>query len=203
MNTEFVGNVVISGTVGNPHHKLNLGSDQPRSPGTEGTFTVCNNTFVMSLASSENHMIRVGGKVKEALFFNNVFVGPKVPEFRVLVIEDVNAEGGKPGSEGRLQRLEGGNNFVAANCVSIPEEFKDTVRAGDAGFTSFDANDFAPAAGSPLIGAGSSKAPMAAHFSPQRKKIIAGEELRRPSGVKMDIGAFGMTIESIPDGPGK
>jgi hypothetical protein len=44
---------------------------------------------------------------------------------------------------------------------------------------------------------------MAAHFAPLRKKIVAGEELKRPSGDKIDIGAFGMTIDSVPDGPAK
>jgi len=199
MNTEFIGNVVITNTKGNPHHKMNLGSDQPRSPGTEGTFTIANNTFVCRLASDEIHMIRFGGKVKEALLYNNIFVAPEVPAFRVLVIENDKAEEGKPGSEGRLGRLAGSSNFIASNAVDLPEELKNTVRGKDAGFVDFSKYDFNLAKSSPCIGAGDIKAPMAARFSPVMAKIVAGQEAKRPVGEKMDIGAYGMTVAGLAD----
>jgi hypothetical protein len=201
MNTEFIGNVVITNTAGNPHHKINLGSDQPRSPGTEGTFTIANNTFVMNLTSGENHMIRIGGKVKEARIFNNIFVGPSVPAFSIITVQNDQGEDVPVCGPGVLQKLSGENNFIAANCRAVPAEFKNTVQAADAKFAGFAAKDFSLAPGSPCIGAGDVAAVMAAHFSPLAKKIVAGGELKRPSGDKIDIGAFGMTIETIPDGP--
>jgi len=204
MNTEFIGNVVITNAErGNPHHKMNLGSDQPRSPGTEGTFTIANNTFVLRRASDEIHMIRFGGNVKAGLLYNNIFVAPGVPSFRLVVIEDTAAEPGKAGTPGRMGSLAGANNFVADNCLEVPGELTGTIRGADAGFTDLKSHDFALKAGSPCIGAGDKAAVMAAHFAPLRKKIISGGELKRASGERIDIGAFGMTIDSIPDGPAK
>jgi len=201
MNTEFIGNVVVTGVTGNPHHQMNFGSDQPRSPGTEGTFTVANNTFVMNLASNENHMIRVGGKVKEARFYNNIFVGPNIPEFSVITVQNDKGEDVSVGGPAVLEKLTGANNFIAANCRVFPVEFTGTIKGADAAFADFKAEDLHLAKGSPCVGAGDAKAPMAAHFEPLRKKIVAGDEVKRPAGDKIDLGAFGMTIESIPDGP--
>lgn len=202
MNTEFIGNVVITNAQGgNPHHKMNFGSDQPRSPGTEGTFTIANNTFVLRRSSDEIHMFRIGGKVKEAFFYNNVFVAPDVPSFRVVVIEDTAAEPGEPGSAGRLGKLVGSGNFIASGCLDVPAQFAGTVRADSAGFADLKAFDFSLAPGSPCVGAGDKSASMAAHFSPVRAKVDAGKGAKRPAGDKMDIGAFGMTIAALPDTP--
>jgi len=226
MNTEFIGNVVVTGAAGNPHHKLNLGSDQPRSPGTEGVFTIANNTFIMRRASDENHVIRVGGNVAEARFYNNIFVAPGLKDFRVLVIEDTAAQSGEPGTPGRLKKLTGSGNFIAENAVSVPKEFTNTVRAADAGFTDIANLKVTLAKGSPCIGAGDKSAPMDAHYSPVRGMVFVvgarpsqpikeyyrpgrGEMLdirllQRHSAAKIgriDIGAFGQTIDSISDGP--
>ncbi len=201
MNTEFIGNVVVTGVTGNPHHQMNFGSDQKVSPGTEGIYTVANNTFVMNLASGENHMIRIGGKVKEGRFYNNIFVGPNVPEWSVITVQNDKGEDVAVGGPGVLEKLSGSNNFIGANCRAIPAQFKGTVTGKDAGFVDFAGNNLSLAPGSPCIGAGDTAATMAAHFSPLRKKIIAGEELKRTAGEKIDLGAFGMTVEGLPDGP--
>jgi hypothetical protein len=196
INTEFIGNVVITNAEGgNPHHKMNLGSDQPRSPGGEGTFTIANNTFVCRRASNEVHMIRIGGNIKEADFYNNIFVGPGLKEFGVLVIEDTSGDEGKPGSKGHLGKLVGKGNFVADNAINVPEEFAGTVRGKDPGFTDYDKGDLHLAEGSPCIGAGDVSAPFAAKYAP----IRSAKPFMRPVGEKMDIGAFGMTVAGKAD----
>ena len=184
INTEFIGNVVITNSEGgNPHHKMNLGSDQPRSPGGEGTFTIANNTFVCRRESDEIHMIRIGGNVKEADFYNNIFVAPGVKEFRVLVIEDTSAEPGKPGTPGRLGTLTGSGNFVASNCPEVPDAFRGTVRAAEAGFADMANGEYRLAPTSPCVGAGDPDAPFAAGYAP----IRSAKPILRLVGEKMDM----------------
>ena len=94
MHLLFLGNVVVTNNDGNPHHQLNVASDQPRSPGTENTYLFVNNTFVCNRDTDEIHMIRVGGDPADVGFYNNIFVAPRLKEFGVMSIRE------RPGGRG-------------------------------------------------------------------------------------------------------
>lgn len=204
MDTEFIGNVVISDARGNRHHQINLGSDQPRSPGTEGTYTIANNTLITYADKGpdwNNHFFRIGGRVKEVRFYNNIFYAPTIESFHILIITDFDSVEGGVGGKNCLEKLVASNNYVQHKGKRVPLRFRNTIVGDDPGFVDFAGFDLWLKDASPCAEAGALDAPMAAEFSPVRGNTAPGDQLKRPAGSSMAIGAFGGTIATKADGP--
>ncbi len=202
MHLLFMGNVVVTNNIGNPHHQSNIGSDQPRSPGTDNTYLIVNNLFVLNRESDIIHMTRVGGETESVGFYNNIFVAPRLDHFRVMCVENVQAEKGRPGQPGYVRRLHGSNNFAAANADNLFEEIENWIQGEDAGFIDFERNDFRLTPDSPCVGAGTTAAPVAPRYlPPMRAKMPVGGELTRRISDSIDLGPFGATVEGADDYP--
>jgi hypothetical protein len=202
MHALFLGNVVVTNNKGNPHHQVNIASDQARSPGTKNTYIFVNNLFVCNRESHEIHMLRVGGEPASVGIFNNIFVGPDLKKYGVMCVENVNAEEGKPGTPGFVQKLYGSSNFASANADRTREELADWIRGEKAGAVIFATDDFSLAPESPCVGAGTTDAGVAPKYMPPiRAKMAPGGEVARPTADGIDLGPFGATVKDANDDP--
>jgi hypothetical protein len=138
-DADIVGNVLIvrpnsQGTV------ARFGTDGTAS--SRGRYRFVNNTvIVQAQPAAGSGLFWIKGQVDSVALLNNVFWTEAGP------MKLVREEGTPPPT------LTGAGNWLPTGTASIPQGVK-VIEGADPGFKNPDADDYRPAAGSPLIGAG-------------------------------------------------
>jgi MYXO-CTERM domain-containing protein len=163
-----------------------------------GRYRFVNNTFISNAGGSA--VMRVFDGIESIEMHNNVFfaTGGTVNVSRQVEARWVASE-----------VFEGSNNWIAMGATNIPTGFRGTITGPDARLTNAMAQDYRPAAGSPLINAGvaTTTSPAGRAFPrplalpmaepPLRALTLPGVVRPRNTTGVIDLGAF----ESGGSGP--
>jgi hypothetical protein len=172
---------------------------------SKGRYRVVNNTVLMGTSA----VFRLFDGLESVEMHNNVFTtlsGTPAPIIRTA--EAVWTAG---------ERISGQNNWVRSGLTTLPAGWTGTVTGPDPGFRDVATNDLTPAAGSPLINAGTSTplppagdgfpSPLfpPASLPPQHMLNSPGAASVRPAFGIIDIGAYeylpGVSVAEEPPIP--
>jgi hypothetical protein len=160
---------------------------------SKGRYRFVNNTIITTTGSGA--VFRLFDELESVEMHNNIIVtngtgGPNV--MRANASEFMWVSG---------VNIAGSNNWVMTGATNIPAQWTGTVSGTSPGLASLG-NDPRPAAGSPVVGAGSASLSGPAGFAfpnplwppgfhpPLRALIAVGSAMARPSDGAIDIGAF-------------
>ena len=175
-DADIIGNVLVkransAGTL------ARFGSDGTAS--SRGRYRFLNNTVVVEGRSAAGFgLFWLKGEVDSLAAWNNVFYSAVGP------LDMMRAE------VTRVPALSGGGNWVPPGTMHVPQAWG-IITGADPGFVNAAGGDYRPAAGSPLVGAGSAPpAGLAATGIPPMRKTPVGGEAVRPAERAKDIGAY-------------
>jgi hypothetical protein len=176
-DADIIGNVFVkrANTAGT---LARFGSDGTAS--SRGRYRFINNTVVVESGEAAGFgLFWLKGEVDSLAVWNNVFateVGPLK-----LVRSDITTV---------TPALSGNGNWIPANSANVPQAWG-IITGADPGFLNVAGGDYRPAAGSPLIGAGSALPGgiVVSGVPPARKAPVISGALR-PAARAKDIGAF-------------
>jgi hypothetical protein len=192
-NSDVVGNVLqkrataFGGT--GTFYVVRFGGDGTGA--SNGRYRFVNNTVLLGTSAA----FRLFDSLESVEMHNNVFYrasGTGSPVVRT--VEAVWKSGG--------EQISGQNNWVQAGLTAVPSQWTGTISGIDPQFSSLTNDLLSPAAGSPLIGAGTStpQSPLGFPFPsplfppvfhpPQQTLLPAGTAETRPSDGAIDIGAY-------------
>jgi hypothetical protein len=183
-DSDIVGNVLVKTS---SWRIARIGGDG--SGNSAGRYRFVNNTMI--LADSSTAAIGLQETVQSLEMYNNVIYGSK-SGFRVYRVDE---------QSGPAAMLFGSNNWVLTGTTSIPASWTATTMGTSPMWIGLATNDLRPAAGSPLIGAGTTAtsagasglpAPLALplYTPPQRRLLALDAAQTRSSGAAPSIGAF-------------
>ncbi len=200
MHSDIVGNVFIKGpgrtsSIARVGHDDKGHDDTGQYYGSRGRYRFVNNTFVVDRL--DGAVIEAYGRLEAVEAHNNVFFrrgGPTNAAIRILDDEDALWEHGAAVTSGT-------NNWVMSGSTMIPSVWNGSIIGDDPGFANLAAGDVRPAAGSPLIDAGTTSAPASPSgypfpsplyppgYQPPLRSVGASPDVRPVSGT-IDIGAY-------------
>jgi hypothetical protein len=180
-DADVIGNVLVK-TAASQGTVARLGSDGTAS--SRGRYRFAYNTVIVRARKSAGFgLFWLEGQVDSVGLWNNVFWSEAGP------LNMMRRESATPPA------FEGNGNWLPEGTTDVPQAWK-AIRGRDPKFLNPAREDYRPAAGSPLIGAGClPPAGMAAISLPPGPKTPA-LETPRPAGRKKDIGAYPMTAPS-------
>jgi hypothetical protein len=175
-DADIVGNVLVV-TANSLGTVARMGSDGTGS--SRGRYRFVNNTVIVAAKGAAGFgLFWLKGEVDSLTACNNVFWSEAGP------LNLIREESVPP------PKLTGEGNWLPEGTKNVPPTWK-VIEGTDPGFTNPAWGDYRPAAGSPLIGAGS--VPPAGievtGVPPVRKEPVGGGTVR-PAGRGRDIGAF-------------
>ncbi|HRS17833.1 MAG TPA: right-handed parallel beta-helix repeat-containing protein, partial [Thermoanaerobaculaceae bacterium] len=183
-DSDVVGNVLFKR---NTFYVTRVGGDGTGE--TKGRYRFVNNTFICGSSAA----FRIFDGIESIEMHNNVFhrEGGAVTVTRTAEASWVAGE-----------QIAGSQNWVLAGASAVPSQWTGTVYGTSPGFEDLAGNDLRPAAGSPLLDAGTSSPsgppgypfpaplfPPASH-PPMRQALVPDTAETRPSSGNLDIGAF-------------
>jgi len=175
-DADIIGNVFVKrantgGTV------ARFGSDGTAS--SRGRYRFINNTVVVESTEAAGFgLFWLKGEVDSLAVWNNVFATAAGPMKFVRVETTV------------APVLSGNGNWVPTGSLNLPQVWG-VITGADPGFVNEAGGDYAPAPGSPLIGAGSVlPAGIVVSGVPTARKAPVTNGALRPAGRAKDIGAF-------------
>lgn len=193
-DSDVVGNVLLKR---NTFYVTRVGGDGTGE--TNGRYRFVNNTFLCGSSAA----FRIFGGIESIEMHNNVFYreGGAVTITRTAEAAWVAGE-----------QIAGTQNWVLAGASAVPAQWTGTIFGTNPGFSNLAGNDVRPAAGSPLLDAGTSAPagppgyafpgplfPPARHPPMHELQVPGTAESRLPAG-SIDIGAFerpGWTVVSL------
>ena len=143
-DSDVVGNVLVRA---NDFPMVRVGGDGTGE--SSGRYRFVNNTFVNTAVGTGSAVFRLFDSLESIEMHNNVFY--TVPAGGMRIVRDVETEW-----VGGLRRISGQNNWLESDAVDLPTaaEWTASVVGTNPGFQDAAARDFRPAAGSPLVNAG-------------------------------------------------
>jgi hypothetical protein len=166
---------------------------------TFGRYRFVNNTVMMGSSA----VFRLFDGLESVEIHNNVFHRPgggSAPLVRT--VEAMWSSG---------EEIGGQNNWIHSDLTAVPTQLSGSVRGTDPLFVGSVGNEFKPAAGSPLVNAGTSTPQSVPGFSfpsplfppafepPNGGAVVSGVAATRPSDGAIDIGAFERMPETDVD----
>lgn len=196
MHSDIVGNVFIKG-VGRSSSVVRVGHDQTDANGSRGRYRFVNNVFVADTLYST--MIQAFGRVETVEAHNNVFYRRGGPTGAADILRILNE--GDAIWEAGSRRSSGSNNWIMNGSTMIPPEWTGTIAGNDPAFENFGTRDVRPAAGSPLVNAGSAGAPASPSGYPFPSPLyppafhpplhtVGAPASARPANGRIDIGVY-------------
>jgi hypothetical protein len=195
-DSDVVGNVVVhSAAFGSV---FRFGGDATGQ--SQGRYRVVNNTIVRLNANGDTPTIfRLFDGIESLEFHNNVIWRDGGTSLTLVRAVEADWASG-------TARVTGSNNWVksgfAFNPTSLPHTITGTLSGATPGFANVATLDFAPAAGSPLVNAGTATTVTPPNYNlanplfpptrhpPPRLPIPVGTAALRPAIAPIDIGAF-------------
>jgi MYXO-CTERM domain-containing protein len=186
-DSDIVGNVLVKTS---SYRIARIGGDGAGN--SAGRYRFVNNTMI--LADSSTAAIGLQETVQSLEMYNNVIYASK-SGFRVYRVDEPS---------GPATMLFGSNNWVLTGTSSIPTPWTATLAGSDPRWVNAATHDLRPAAGSPLIGAGTTTtsagaaglpSPLAlpAYAPPQRRLLALGTAETRTFTGTPALGAFEQT----------
>jgi hypothetical protein len=194
-DSDVVGNVLIKTSI---YRIARIGGDGAGN--SAGRYRFVNNTMI--LADTSAAAIGLQETVLSLEMYTNVIYRAK-SGFQVYRVD---------GQTGAAATLSGGNNWVGSGATNLPPPWTMTSTGTNPMWVDATMRDLRPAAGSPLIGAGTSTAtagaaglpsPLAlpAFVPPQRRLLPVGSAEPRTTSGAPSIGAFEQTSAAPGAGP--
>jgi hypothetical protein len=185
-DSDVVGNVLYKTR---PGYAIRVGGDGTGD--TNGRYRFVNNTILLGPGPGGG-AFRIFEGIESIEMHNNAIARPGGGPVRVVVEQDVRWAAGRP-------VIAGMNNWVPLGSSGVPPEWVHTLTGDDPRFVSL--RDLHPAAGSPLVGAGTAAPASPPHFE-FPAPLAAPRELPPPCTLErigtavsrlsgpVDIGAF-------------
>lgn len=195
-DSDLVGNVLLKR---NNFYVVRVGGDGTGE--TRGRYRFINNTIL----SGSSAVFRVFDGVESIEMSNNVIHRFDGPPTVMRTAEAQWATG--------TELIAGANNWVRSGAQAVPSQWSATLTGADPGFVDVAGGDLRPAAGSPLLDAGTAAPPSppgypfpSPHFPPSwhppgGAALLPGGAAPRPSAGPLDIGALERDSSSVTPTP--
>ncbi len=145
-DSEVLGNVIVHSSPRNAFASvMRLGGDGTGE--SRGRYRLVNNTIIVSGSTPATTVLRLFHGLESVEAHNNVIWRSSPGELRIERTVEAQWSAGE-------RRMAGSNNWINAGSVLVPGEWTGTRTGATPGFLNAAANDFRPAAGSPLLAAG-------------------------------------------------